>query len=525
MSEPRHRQNAHKTMSPAAYQHSRSEKIATNTLTLFVRMFVITLVNLYAVRLVLRGLGEIDYGIFNTIAGVVTLSVCISSTLSTAIQRFYSVALGHNDSHELRTTFSASINVVAGLCLLILMVFETVGLWFVDTHLVIPPERMAAAHWIYQFALFVLLLSIMQIPFTAAIFAHESMGTYALISTADCLMRLGIAFLISIAPIDRLVFYSAGLLVTATIVFLLYVFIARSRYPECHYKRVSNHKVYSRLLSFSGWTLFGAMANVGLMQGSVILLNIFFGPIIVASFAISQQINAAFNALSSSMVLSFRPPMIKAYAEGATHYLSQLFVACNKFVAYVLAAAALPIISEMSTILHLWLGQVSADTVLFARLIIVYIVCSAMHSPITIIIQATGRIKEYHLTVESICLMSVPLTWLLFRLGFPPHSVFFSMILLCLIAHCMRIVCIRRYHTMFSLKHYMINIIGTALAIIALSAAATYFIHSAIKPPLIRLCVVAIASPCILLTAVTLLGLSKDERRLVWSLISKKLRP
>ena len=433
-------------MSSGNKTQEKSQRIAANTLTLFVRMFVIMLVNLYAVRLVLRGLGEMDYGIFNSIAGVVTMSACIASTLSVAIQRFYSFALGRHDYRELREMFSISVNVVLLFCILIFVVFEKLGLWFVSTQLVIPPERLEAALWIYQFSLAVLLLSILQIPFLAAIFAHEQMGTYAVVSTVECLLKLGAAWLISQATIDGLVFYSSGLLVTAVIVFFMYVMVARRRYAECHYQKVNDRSKYRQLFSFSGWTLFGSLSNIGLIQGSIILLNIFFGPVIVASFAIAQQINNAFNALTNSMVLSFRPPMIKAYAEQQTDYLNLLFVACNKFVVYFLAATALPIICEMDTILHFWLGQVSESTVLFARLIVVYIFVAALHTPITIVMQAIGRIKEYHLFVESVCLLSVPLTWLLFHMGFASYSVFFSMISLCLLAQVVRVFCVRRYY-------------------------------------------------------------------------------
>ena len=500
-------------------QLGKSQKIASNAFALFVRMLAVTLINLYAVRLVLRGLGEMDYGIFNTIASVITISVCVSSTLSVAIQRFFSVALGHQDFAEFNKLFSISINIVIVLSLIVILLFETIGLWFVNTHLTIPPDRMVAAQWIYQFALVVLLLSILQMPYTAAIFANESMGVYALISIAECLLKLGVAYLISMATTDRLVFYAAGLLITAFIVFLLYVCIARHRYPDCRYKRVSDKSMYMQLLSFSSWTLFGSLSNIGLIQGNSILLNIFFGPIMVASFAIALQINVAFNALSNSMVLSFRPSMIKAYAEKNTGYLNQLFVACNKFVIYVLAAVALPVFLEMETILQLWLGKTSATTTVFTRLIIIYIVCAALHHPITIVMQALGRIKEYHLPVESVCLLSVPLTWLLFRMGCPSYSVFISMISLCLLAQVVRVLCIRRYHATFSLQQYLLHIMMPAIFIIVLCFCLSYALHATIDTALLRLCVVELLTPCILLCTVFFLGLSKQERSLILQLM------
>lgn len=505
-------------------EHQRkSRKIASNTVALFVRMFVVTLVNLYAVRLVWKGLGDMDYGIFNTIAGVVTISACISSTLSVALQRFYSIALGHHDSVEFQKIFSTSVDVVVGVSILVALLFETVGLWFANTQLVIPAERLVAANWIYQFALVMLLFSFLQIPFTAAIFAHEAMGVYALISTVDCLLRIGVAYLMSKTSADHLVFYSAGLLMVGLLVFLSYVCIARRRYRECRYRRAGDRNMYRQLLSFSGWTLFGSVSNIGLIQGSIILLNIFFGPLIVASFAIAQQINAAFTALSGSMVLSFRPAMIKAYSEGDEAFLSNLFTACNKFVVYVLAAVAIPIFSEMDTILSLWLvDDVSATTVLFSRLIIIYIVCAALHNPITIIMQASGHLREYHLPVESVCLMSVPLTWLLFRLGCPSYAVFISIISLCALAHAVRVMCIRRHHAAFSLRRYLGSIMAPALLIVMLCSAFTCLLHSAVDASVLRLILVMLVVPCTMLAIVYLVGLSHAERVLIRNLIPLK---
>lgn len=500
----------------------RSQRIAYNALALFVRMFVIMLVNLYAVRLVLKGLGDLDYGIFNSIASVVTISACISSTLSVAIQRFYSMAIGHQNPDEFKRVFSISVNVVIGLLLVMLVLFETLGLWFVSHQMDIPDARFGAAQTIYQLALLTLSLSMLQIPFMAAIFANEDMGIYALISMVECLLRFGAAYLLVYASSDHLVFYSSGMAVAAIVVFFMYAIVAYSRYHQCRYCLVRDKGMYIQLMSFSGWTLYGSLSNIGLIQGSIILLNIFFGNIIVASFAIAQQINAAFNALSNSMVLAFRPAMIKAYAESNANYLNRLFVACNKFVIYIMAAVAVPIFFEMDTILRLWLHRDSTTTTLFARLIIIYIVCAALHHPITIVMQAIGRIKEYHLSVESICLLSVPLTWLLFHFGCPDYVVFVSMISLCLLAHVVRVVCISLYYEPFSISQYLLRIILPALLIILLCVAAVYGLHTYLPHAMSRLLFIGILSPCLILSMMFFVSFSSDERRLLLKMIPLK---
>jgi O-antigen/teichoic acid export membrane protein len=397
---------------------NKSKRIASNTAVLFIRMLIITIISLYTVRVVLNGLGAEDYGIFNTVAGVVTTSSFLSSVLAISVQRFYSFSMGKNNDKDLNEIFSSSINIIILLSLGIIIVFETFGLWFVKTQLTIPYGRMEATLWIYQFSLFSFIFTILEIPFTAAIFAHEDMSIYAVISTVDCFLRLTVAFLIGKFMADNLIIYGSGLLIVSFIIFQFYAIYGLIKYEECHYKKTHNTLLYKKLLSFSGWTLFGSAASTGMQQGNIILLNIFFGPIINAAFGIALQINNAFNALSNSIILPLRPAMIKAYAEKNNDYLNQLFSVGNKFILYFLLAIGIPIFSEIVTILTWWLGNINSDIIIFSRLIIIYIIFLGIHSPITTIMQATGHVKEYHLPVESITLMCIPLTWLFLVLDF-----------------------------------------------------------------------------------------------------------
>jgi O-antigen/teichoic acid export membrane protein len=271
-------------------------------------------INLYAVRFVLEGLGKSGFGLFTTIASVVAITSMLNVVLALSIQRFYSFYLGKKDTRLLNEIFSSSINIVGILAVCAFILLETVGLWLVYTQLTIPPEQMNATLWVYQISIFILILSMLQIPYTAAIFAHEDMDVYTWISTVECLLKFAAALSIAYAFINRLVFYTLGLLIAAIIVFALYVFVARYKYKECHYRKPTDKQIYKKLISFSGWTFFGSAANTGIIQGNTILINIFFGLVINAAFGIAQQINNAFNTLCNTMVLAFRPPMIKAYA-------------------------------------------------------------------------------------------------------------------------------------------------------------------------------------------------------------------
>ncbi len=502
----------------------KSKRIASNALVLFFRMVAVMVINLYTVRVVLHSLGQTDFGLFNAIAGVVLTSTFISSTLSISVQRFYSYALGKNEPTRLKEYFSASVNITFAISLLIILFFEAIGLWFIHHQLTIPPERMYAAEWIFQFSVFSFVLNLMQIPYTAAVFANEDMGIYALISFLDCLGKLLIAYLIGRFLFDNLIFYGLGLLIVALCVYVSYFIIGKYRYPECHYQLVKTNSLYKELLSFSGWTMYGTVAGVGMIQGTTIILNIFFGPITNAAYAIANQIYNAANALCNSIILAFRPAMIKAYAQQSHDYLLRLFSFSNKFIFFLLISVAIPCIIEVRTVLHWWLDSVSEETIIFSRLFMLYLVCMTLHNPITTIIQATGQIRTYYLLVESITLMCLPLTWLLLSHGHSSHYAFYSMIGICIVSHIVRLLILKRQFSLFSIYAYFFSFIGPSIIIVCGGTLMTLWIHNSIDPPLIRFWTVTTLSPLITIFLSYTIGLAKSERKLLHSFISQILK-
>lgn len=504
---------------------AQSKRITKNSLVLFSRILVITAVNLYAVRLVLSGLGSEDYGVFNTVVGVVMTCSCVFPVLAVSVQRFFSYTMGIGDETRLREIFSASINIIIVSLVVLVVLFETVGVYVTGEKLQIPADRLPQAILIFHFAILTFAFSYMQIPYTAAVFSHEDMNVYALISCIDCVLKFIVAWLIGRTPIDGLVFYGAGLSAVTLITLLCYVFIARCRYAECHYMMVKDHRIYRELLSFSGWTMYGAFAGIGMIQGNIILLNLFFGPLANAAFGVANNIYNAFTSLTNSVVLAFRPRMIQQYAARQYDSLMHLFTLNNKFILYLLSCASIPVVLEMPAIMRLWLGgNVSADMILFSRLFIVYTVILAMHNPITIIMQATGRIKVYHLVTETVMLGSMPLTWLLFTMGMPSFAVFVSMISLCLVAHFARVLCLKRNLDIVSLSQYAVQILLRGVCVLGLSAAAAWCVHRAIDGSMVRLCVVMLFSPCATFAVTYVVGLRREERAAVNAIVKKIIK-
>lgn len=502
---------------------NQAKRISSNALVLFVRILIITIINLYSIRFVLKGLGNENYGIFSAVVGVVMTCSCVFPILAVSVQRFYSFTMGRNEWSRLRDIFSASINIIIISLIIILILLETLGLYFINTELQIPLNRIDESILIFHLAIITFAFSYLQIPYSAAVFAHEDMNIYAYISCCDSILKLAAALLIGIVPIDELVFYGCALSFISCCTWICYFLVSR-RYKECRYKKISENGIYKKLLSFSGWTIYGGIANIGMIQGNNILLNIFFGPIVNAAFGIANNIYNTFTSLSNSMILSFRPQMIRSYAAGDYKYLNMLFSANNKFIIYVLCAIAIPLIFEMDFIMKLWLDDASMDMINFSRLFIIFTIILTLHNPITIIIQASGNIRNYHLIVETIMILCLPITWILFRMKYPPYIAFVSMIILCVLAHAIRLIILKHNYKCFNMKSYICSIIVPAGFIVLIIGIGTWLIHDAIASDIIRfICVTSFSLFTTFLLAY-FIGLSNKERFFVNSLLKKILK-
>lgn len=501
---------------------NHSKRIATNTLVLFARMLIITIVNLYTVRWVLKGLGTEDYGIYNAVAGVVTTGTCISSVLAMATQRFYSYAIGLGEKEKLTRIFSASVNLVIVFSIITILVLELVGNWFVSTQMTIPADRLSAACWVFQFSIFSFIFTLLQIPYIGAIFSNEDMGVYALVSSVDCFIKLLIAALICMFGFDHLILYSGAMMMESGSMMVVYMLIASRKYIECRYTTKGIDKeLYKELISFSGWTFYGALSGMGMTQGNIILLNIFFGPLVNAAFCIGNQLYNAINTLSNSIVVAFRPTLIKSYSCQDMPYIQQLYFSANKAILYLLCLVAMPLMLETENVLQFWLGYSTPEIILFCRLYIIYTIVLTLHNPITIIIQATGKIRKYSLYVESFTIMNIPVCWGLFILDCPSYTIFIVMIVLCLIAHNIRLVMLRKAVPELKLRSYYKHLILPAFFILGITSMLELFLLQLPIAGFQRFGLIVISSVMVMSILIYVWGFSEAERKLLHSLIHK----
>ena len=484
-------------------------------------MMILMIINLYTIRVVVKVLGLEDYGIYNVVAGVVTMLNCVSVVLSTATQRFYSFAQGEKHIKKQKNVFAASLVIFIVVSLAVFVLGETIGLWFTNSQLVIPEGRLTAANWIYQFALFTFITTLLQIPYSAAVIAHEDMGVYSVVTTLEYLLKLVFALLIPYIPIDRLVVYGSTLYIAQFLLFVCYVIYGRRHYIECHYEKCNNKDLYKQILGFSGWTLFGQVASVGMNQGNTILVNIFYGPVVNAARAISLQINVALNAFCNSFIMAIRSPMIKAYAEGNSQYLNQIFNLSNKFIYYSLFMICLPLILEMDTVLHFWLDINDSQTVLFSQLIVVYAVILNLNNPISIIVQATGNVRNYNVYVEIFTLACPVITYIAFKMGAPAASTFIIMIICVLLSHILRLIILHRLYTTFRIKEYMTDFVLKSVVISMVCIVSCVYCRSFLESGLLRICIVTSLSVIETLLFAGIWGLNTRERQLIKSLIKR----
>jgi O-antigen/teichoic acid export membrane protein len=497
-------------------------RIALNALVMYVRMAIVMVVNLYTVRLVLGALGVEDFGIYDVLAGLVSVAAIGSNMLATSTQRFYSVAMGHGDEGRMRMVFSASLVLLLIFSLMVLLVGIAAGTWVIKNFLMIPPDRLGAANQVFHLSLLAFVLGIIHIPFSSAVLCHEDIGIYAGVSTVESIAKLSAAYLIASQPLDRLVFHGVTLLLISLSVATSFIVIASMKYPACRFKPDVKVGFYREFFSFSGWTFFGSLAGVGLNQAITLLINVYFGPAASAARAISVQIGNVISTFTVSLISAVKPALIRAHAEADYVYLNAVFSLTNKFTCYGLLMVCLPLIVEMEFVLVRWLGVHDQQTVLFCRLMVVYAFVMALNNPISIIMQATGRIREYNLIVEFFTLMAAPAAYLLFKAGFDAYYAYWAMFVSAVLAHAARLWCLQKYYPRFDVVEHLRSFIGRGVCILTILASAALLANARFEGGVARVAVFVVLSAGLTPLLGYFFGFTASERALIRSFFPQK---
>ena len=481
-------------------------------------MILTMLVTLYTSRVVLQVLGVEDFGIYNVVGGVVVMFSFLNSAMSSATQRFLSFELGKNDMFQFNRVFSMSINIHALIALIIFVLAETIGLWFVNTQLVIPESRLVAANWVYQCSILAFMVSVMSVPYNAAIIANERMGVFAYISIIEVSLKLLIVFMLQWILFDKLILYAILILVVAVIIRIIYGVYCKLQIEGCKYRWIADKKLFSTLFSYAGWNLWGNMAAVGMDQGVNILLNVFFGPVVNAARGIAYQLSAAVRAFVGNFQMAVNPQIVKRYANNELASMHSLIFMSAKVSFLLLLFMGLPLAIEAEYVLSLWLGQVPEYTVVFVRLVILIMLIDSLSGPLMTAAQASGRIKKYQTIVGGLLLLIPPISYLLllkFSNPIIPFIVNTGMILIALFA---RLVLLRKLVGL-SIRRFFQNVI-IPITIITTLASLSWYIpnpYSGFGKVIFTGCITSV----IIILLSWFIALSSSERMLIKSKIIK----
>ena len=499
---------------------SNNKRIAKNTLILYARMFLVMLISLYTSRVILKTLGVSDFGIFNVVGGVVVMMNVINGAMSVSTQRYLTFELGRKDMTQFKNTFSMCMNIFIGLSFLILVIGETIGLWFVNTYLVIPEERIIAANWVYQFALLSCICSLLSNPYNAAIIAHERMNVFAYIGIAEVLLKLFIVYLLLIVPFDRLATYGALTFFSSFIITNIYRFYCRQHFPETSYRFYWNKALFRSLFSYTGWNLFGSLSGVAKGQGLNILINMFFGPSVNASRGIAYQVNGVVHSFFSNFYTAVRPQITKYYAEGDLKNMHKLVFNSSKMAYFLILLDSLPLIIETPFIIQLWLGQTPEYVVPFVRLIIVITAIDSMSTPLMTAIHATGDNRLYQFMVGFIMILTLPISYVFLRLGFSPVSVFVISLVLSLLSLFVRLGIANR-QIRIPFMEYTIQVVFRSFAVALMACILPLIIHNLMNEG--WSCIICICIVCVICCGASayFIGLNREEKQSTVRMIHK----
>lgn len=492
----------------------RGQRIAKNTIFLYIRMLLVMGVTLYTSRVILAVLGVVDFGIFNVIAGMTLMFAFFQSSLSNVTQRFLNFEYGKGNITESRRIFNISALVYFYLSVATVVVAEIVGIWLIYSKLNIPPERLFAAMWTFQTVVVSLFFTLNGIVFTSVIIARENMRLYAFVGLFEACGRLLIAYLIGWAGVDKLILYSTLYALLSISLQVFYAFYCRRHYAECKYQYIWDKKLFMDMLKFAGWNGFGTAVYAINFQGINILLNIFFGPAINAAKAVASQVESAVNNFTTNFYTAVRPQIIKSYAAKDYGYFIKLLFFSSRYSFYLMLTLCIPIQFQIDTILEIWLKEPPDYTARFVHWVLIYSTVNVLTNPFWTAIQAVGQLKKYCLVGGVVFLSAFPISYVLLRQWPNPVLVFQVLAVVRLIYVFVTMSIVRRYID-FSIVAYVKKVVFPLVGVSLISVSICYWINSYLAEGIQSLIISCIAYPLITLLIVYGIGISTEERNFV----------
>lgn len=488
-----------------------NKRIAKNTLLLYIRTLFIMLVTLYTSRVVLNTLGVTDYGVYNVVGGVVAMFSVISSSLSSSISRFITFELGHGDFDRLKRIFTTSVNIQIGISFVILVMAEIFGVWFLNTKMNIPAERMNAANWVLQCSLISFVINLISVPYNACIIAHERMSAFAYISILEAVLKLAVVYMLLISPYDKLITYAVLLVIVSLLIRLTYGQYCKRHFEESSYSFIYDRPLMKEMTGFASWSFFGNGAYMLNVQGVDMLINIFFGVTFNAARGVANQVQNAVMQFVNNFTVSINPQITKSYAAGEMEYLYRLVCRGARFSYFLLLVFVVPIVCEADYILHLWLELVPEYAPVFLRLGLFGTLMTLLGNSMLTAISATGNIRRYQIWITTVGCLVFPLTWIAFEFGAPPQTTYIIYIVIYFLLNFVRLY-ISKGLLKFPVRLYLTDVILRVITVSAVSFILPLLVIYNLNEGFLRLCVTCIVSVVSTASVIFILGLEKTER-------------
>lgn len=489
---------------------------------MYVRMMLLMLISFYTSRVVLHALGAENFGLYNVIGSIVVLFTFVNAAMTTGTQRHLSYELGFLNGN-ISKIFSACFNIHLWLAILIVLLSETVGLWFVNTKLNFPEGRLEVANWVYQLSIVACVFNIIRVPYNALIVAQERMSFYAYIGFVEGLLKLLIVYLLSLAPFERLITYSILMaIVIGTITFFYFIY-CRRQFKNVRYILVNDISLYKGLLGFSGWTLFGSFANLARNQGISFIINIFYGVTLNAAVGIANQVNAGVAQFLTGFQQAFNPQLTKA--EATKNREEQFDIICKtaKFSYMLLFFVSLPVLYNLNYILKLWLGDYPVYTSEICLWIIIATLIDSISGPLWVSVFAIGKIKSYQIIISIVMMLILPVSFFCGKLGWEPQYIYAFLAFLNFIAIIIRLWYLNKliqFNIVSFIKRVVLPVIITTLSTLLLVLFCSFFVHEITSPTefLLQSMIIILYE----LVVISLIGLTKLERKSFIRIIKSK---
>lgn len=490
---------------------TKSKRIAKNTLLLYLRMLFLMVIGLFTSRVILQTLGVEDFGTYNVVGGFVAMFAVISGSLSSAASRFLNYEMGKGEEGKLSKVFSTILIIHIALAIVIAILAEVFGIWYVNNKLVVDPERLVAANWVFQFSVLSFCLNLVTVPYHAAIIAHEKMGVFAYISIFEGVAKLLICYLLLISPIDKLAFFAILQFVVTFITRGLYYIYSIRMFAECRFKAVFEKSVLKEIFGFASWNFIGSASAVLRNQGGNILVNIFFGPVVNAARGISNQVLHAVQGFVDNFMMALKPQITQSYASGDHSYMMSLVYYGSRLSYYMLLFLCLPILMSTDYLLHLWLTTVPDHSVLFVQLTLAFTMLESLSNTLVTAQLATGRIRNYQLIVGGIQLMNLPVSYVVLKMGGPPETILYVAIFFALGCLATRLIMLRNMIKL-SVRDFVKKVLLNVTVVSLISMSIPTILNFYMKQSLSTFVIVSIACLISTILSVFYVGFNHEER-------------